>query len=188
VTVSEQPERMPMPPEAELSEEARRAIEEVAAGPRGALLACFVPFLHVPELLGLLQNTGAYLRYRGVLRPDLRELLILCVAEHWRQDFEWGVHQPIALSEGLPEAVIADVGRGRRPASGSAEVVILWDLATELQDRRQVSDEVYDAAAALFNEAELAETLGLIGYYTTLALTMNAVRTAVPPGPRLPKD
>ncbi|WP_213451283.1 carboxymuconolactone decarboxylase family protein [Rhizomonospora bruguierae] len=172
----------------QLTERARAAIEAVRSGPRGALLACFVPFVHTPEVLTLVQTLGAQLRYRGGLRGDLRELVILVVSQVWHQDFEWVVHQPIAVAEGLALDVVDDVAHGRRPSTDDQAVLALWDLATELQHRRGVSDAVYDRAASLFSNAELAEVFALIGYYTTLALTMNAVRTPVPPGPRLPEE
>jgi 4-carboxymuconolactone decarboxylase len=147
----------------------------------------FVPLLRSPELMTRLQLVGEYLRWGSDLDDDLVELVILTVARHWDQQFEWGFHHPIALSKGLTAETIAQVAARGRPTTGRPEVAVVWDLVQELQLTRAVSDEVYSAALGALGATGVVEVVGTVGYYTTLAMTMNMARTPPPPGaPRLP--
>jgi 4-carboxymuconolactone decarboxylase len=180
-------DRLPLPPEAELSVEQREAVARIAGGPRGAIIGPFVPLLRSPELMTRLQLVGEYLRFGSELDDDLVELVVLYVARAWDQDFEWGFHHPLALAAGLPPDVVDDLARGVRPRGGRAEVRLVHDLVDELHRSRHVSDATYAAAREALGETRVIEAVATAGYYTTLAMTMNAARTAPPGGaPRLP--
>ena len=179
-------DRLPPLPDADLTEEQRVATELIASGPRGEVVGPFVPLSRSPELMTRLQLVGEYLRFDSVLDDDLVELVILSVARQWDNDFEWSHHQPIALQKGLSEEVVDDIGHGRRPSSGSPRAVAVWDLVEELQKTHQVSNASYAAALDLLGEQRVVEVVGVTGYYTTLAMTMNLARTPAPSGPRLP--
>ena len=113
-------DRLPLP--STLTAGQQSAMDKVAAGPRGELIAPFVPLLRAPELMTRLQLVGEYLRFGSGLPTHLTELVILIVARRWDQDYEWGHHVPLARAAGLDEHVIAAVrdggaftGRRRRP-------------------------------------------------------------------------
>lgn len=179
-------DRLPMPAPEALTADQRAAVERIASGPRGTINGPFVPLLRSPELMTQVQLVGEYLRFRSVLDDDLVELVILLVARHWDQQFEWGFHHPIALEKGVPLAVVVDVAAGRTPSDGRQEVTLVHALVTELLQTRQVSDAAYDAALAALGEQRVVEVVVTAGYYTTLAMTMNTARTPAPEGaPRL---
>ncbi len=179
-------DRMPPLADGALTDAQRVAVERIVSGPRGSLVGPFVPLLRSPELMTRLQLVGEYIRFDSALADDLVELVILTVARDWDQQFEWGYHHPIALQKGLPESVVEAVADGRRPDGGSREVVAVWSLVEELLRTRQVSDEVYAAAVAAVGETGVVEAVATAGYYSTLAMTMNAARTPPPEGaPRL---
>lgn len=185
--VSQTQDRLPLLPSGELTDAQRAAVDRISAGPRGGLTGPFVPLLRSPEMMTRLQLVGEYIRFDSVLDDDLVELVILSVARHWDQQFEWGYHHPIALSKGLSEEVIDCVAERRRPVTGRSEVGLVWDLVDELQRTRRVSDEVYAATVAALGEVSAVEVVGTAGYYTILAMVMNVART--PPlsdAPRLP--
>jgi 4-carboxymuconolactone decarboxylase len=171
------PDRLPLP--ATLTADQRRAIDQLAAGPRGGLIAPFVPLLRTPELMTRLQLVGEYLRFESGLPAHLTELVILIVARRWHQDFEWGHHAPLARAAGLEEDVIAAVRDGGE-ITGPADVRAVWRLVNELEDHRAVSDSVFDAAMSAVGDTGVVEVIATVGYYTTLAMTMNAARTPVP--------
>ncbi|MGH3587089.1 MAG: carboxymuconolactone decarboxylase family protein [Pseudonocardia sp.] len=181
-------DRLPLPPERELSAAQRAAEERISVGPRGGIFGPFVPLLRSPEMMTRLQLVGEYIRFESLLDDDLVELVILMVARHWDQQFEWGHHHPIALEKGLSPETVECVANRRRPASGRDEVGVVWDLVDELQRTRQVSDQVYAAAVEALGEEGVVEVVGTTGYYTTLAMVMNTARTPPPPdAPRLPR-
>lgn len=180
-------DRLPPIAKEELTPAQAAAVAAVRAGPRGELAGNWVPLLRSPELMTRLQLLGEYLRFDSMLDDDLLELVILVVARHWDNDFEWGFHQPIALKKGLPAAVVKAVGRGQAPVGGRPEVGVLWRFATELLEKRSVDDETWDRVVALLGESAVVEAIGVCGYYSTLAMTMNAARTPLGSGPRLPE-
>lgn len=177
-------DRLPLPDD--LTTGQRQAAARLTDGPRGALFGPFVPLLRSPELMTRLQLVGEYLRFDSVLDDDLVELVVLVVARHWDQDFEYGFHQPLALKAGLPPDVVDAVARGRRPA-GRPEIGAVYDLLDELHRTRQVGDQTYAKAVGLLGETRVVEVVGTAGYYTTLAMVMNVARTPPPENaPRLP--
>ncbi|GAA1904271.1 carboxymuconolactone decarboxylase family protein [Nocardioides lentus] len=172
--------------DADLDADQRAAVERITSGPRGALVGPFVPLLRSPALMDRLQLVGAYLRYESAPDDDLVELAILVVARHWDQQFEWGHHQPLALAAGVPPEVVHAVEADRRPEHGRPEHALVWDAVTQLLRLGVLRDDTYAALLAALGEQALVDLVVTVGYYTTLALTMNAAGTPSPPdAPRM---
>ena len=151
----------PIPLE-DMSAAQRAAAQEIIDGPRGAVVGPFVPLLRSPELMGLAQRMGEYLRYRSAIGIRLSELAILVTARQWDQQVEWAIHAPIAEKMGIP--------------------AVVHDFCVELHETKAVSDGVYADALAQFGEQGVVDLMGINGYYTFLAMVMNTARTAVPEG------
>jgi 4-carboxymuconolactone decarboxylase len=180
------PERLPALGPDELDEAQREAVAGITAGPRGGVIGPFVPLLRSPELMTRLQLVGAYLRFESELDDDLFELAILIVARHWDQQFEWGYHHPLALKAGVPASVADEVGAEREPSQGRRELALVWRCAHTLLTEGEMDDELYAALRDSLGEPALVDLVATVGYYTTLALTMNVARTPSPPSaPRL---
>jgi len=169
----------PLPPE-RWSDAQREEAEAIIRGPRGALISPFVPLLRSPELMAHAQRMGEYLRYRSAIGLRLSELAILVTAQAWSQPVEWAIHAPIALHEGIAAPTIAAIERGERPAMLSDDEAIVYDLSTELQRDRTVSDATWQRAIAAFGEQGTVDLVAINGYYTLLAMVMNAARTPLP--------
>jgi len=170
----------PIPPEHWTPEQRERA-EEIIRGPRGALVSPFVPLLRSPELMTHAQRMGEYLRYRSAVGLRLSELAILLVARHWSQQVEWAIHAPIAQREGLPADAVLAIAQGERPRVLREDEAVVHDFCVELLRTQQVSDATWDAAVQHFGEQGAVDLVALNGYYSLLAMVMNAARTAVPP-------
>ena len=108
--------------------------------------------------------------------------MILLVARRWEQDYEWGHHVPLARAAGLGEDVIAALANQAPDAdvTGPDEVRAVWQLVDELERQRGVSDSTFDAALDAIGDDGVVEVIATVGYYTTLAMTMNVARTPVP--------
>jgi 4-carboxymuconolactone decarboxylase len=169
----------PIPPE-QMSDAQRAAAQAIIDGPRGALYGPFVPLLRSPELMEYAQRMGEYLRYRSAIGVRLSELVILVVAREWSQQVEWAIHAPIAAQAGIPPQLIDAIARRRRPDDMLVDEAVVHDFCIELQREKRVSDRVYNEALALFGEQGVVDLMGLNGYYTLLAMVMNAAQTAVP--------
>ena len=169
----------PIPPE-RWTPQQRELAEEIINGPRGALLSPFVPMLRSPELMAHSQRMGEYLRYRSAIGLRLSELAILLVARHWSQQVEWAIHAPIAQREGIAAGTVAAIAEDRRPPALPREEAAVYDFATELLRDQHVSEESWQRALVLFGEHGVVDLCGLLGYYSYLAMLMNAARTPAP--------
>ena len=175
---------MPPIPAERMTPAQRDVAQELSSGKRGAVYGPFVPSLRSPEFTRRLQKVGEYLRYEPAVPPPLREMTILLVAREWTQHFEWHVHAPIAEQEGLARTVIDALAEGRRPSPLGEDESLVYDFFHQLQRTHTVSDPTYAAAVARFGEQGTIDLIGLIGYYSMLAMIMNVARTPLPDGSR----
>lgn len=175
-------ERLPAIPREQLSEEQRAAADELIAGPRKGVKGPFIPLLRSPALLARLQKVGEYLRFETPLPRRVSELATLVVSRAWTQQFEWCTHVPLALAAGTAAETIEALRAGRRPATMSAEEALAFDLATELQQHRGVTDATYRACVQAFGERGVVDLVGLIGYFTAVSMVLNVAHTPPEPG------
>ena len=180
-------DRMPPIPADKLTPEQKKASDEFAAERKTPVFGPFVPLLRSPEVMQRARAMGDYLRYKSVLPAALNEFAILITARHWTQEYEWAVHQPIAVKAGLKAEITEALAEGRRPQGMSADEEMIYEFCTELHQNRSVSDPTYARVQAKFGEQGIIDLLGVNGYYTFLAMVLNATRTAVPKGaPTIP--
>ena len=166
-----------------LDERQQRVKSQIVAGPRGQLVGPFRILLHAPGVEAALHPVGEYLRFRSVLDAAVRELVILATAVHWRCAFEWEAHAPIALEAGLAEGALAQLRRGEVPADAGPPLRAAHSLAGAMLRTGSVPDAVFADAVAHFGREGVLELLVLAGYYSTLAMVLNA---AEPPGTTFP--
>lgn len=167
---------------AKLTEEQSRVVERIRSGPRGRLAGPFWPWLRSPELADRAQKLGEQVRFNSTLPPRLFELAVLVTAQHWKAQFEWYAHAPLARKAGLGEDVIAALRAGTRPAFAAADEAAVYDFATELYARRRVGDAAYAAALAQLGERGVVELVGVLGYYALVSMTLNVFGVDVPEG------
>jgi 4-carboxymuconolactone decarboxylase len=175
----------PIPPE-EWTAAQREAASAIVNGPRGGLYGPFVPLLRSPELMGHVQRLGEYLRYRSAIGVRLSELAILVTARAWDQQVEWAIHAPIAQQAGITADVVEAIARRERPKAMLADEEAVYDFCMELHRDKRVSDRIYNDALALFGEQGVVDLMGVNGYYTLLAMVMNAAQTEAPPSSASP--
>lgn len=181
--------RMPPIPVDAMSSAQRDAVEAFKAARGNAdLSGPFHPLLRSPELMTRTRALGDYLRFKSALPPRLSEFVILLTAREWTQQYEWSVHYPIALKAGVDARVAQAIGEGRRPEALSDDEALLYDFCLELQRTKAIGDRTYARALARFGEAGVIDTIGLVGYYSMLAMVLNGTNAPLPAGvaPPLP--
>lgn len=187
--MSELRDRMPPLAGSEMDAAQRSAAEALIAGPRKGVKGPFIPLLRSPALMTRLQKVGEYLRFESALAPRVSEFTTLVVSRQWSQQFEWFTHVPLALKAGTGQAAIDALGEGARPSTMCAEEAIAYDFACELTAHRGVCDETYNKALEAFGERGLIDLIGILGYFTWIAMVLNVAHTppeTEPEGPRLP--
>ena len=173
-------ERMPDIPEAQMSTEQKRIMDEIAAGPRGRIGGPFIPLMRSPELMNRLQKVGEYLRFQNTVGLRNSEFAVLIVARHWAQPVEWAIHRPIAEREGVLPATCDAIAEGRRPDNMTEDETLIYNVLEELRSNRSLSDVTYAQLRNRFGDQGVIDLVAHYGYYSLLAMSMNVARTAVP--------
>ena len=172
------PDRLPPIPVSLMTDAQKKAAEEFKVIRNGAEVSGpFFPLLRSPELMVRASAMGEYLRYRSSLPPRLSEFVILLTAREWTQQYEWNAHYTIALKAGVSLPIATAIAEGRRPDGMDADQETLYDLVQDLLKTKNVSDPVYQRALAKFGEPGVVDTVGIVGYYSMLAMVLNTART-----------
>jgi 4-carboxymuconolactone decarboxylase len=175
-------DRMPAIPADKLTDAQKKAIDEFRAARSADVTGPFVPLLRSPEVLSRARALSDYLRYRSALPPRLSEFVILMTARAWTQNYEWNAHAPLARQAGVSPTVIEAIAEGRRPEGMTEDEDILFTFCDELRRNQSVSDPTYARAVARFGERGVIDTIGIVGYYTMIAMVLNTARTPLPAG------
>jgi len=175
-------DRMPPIPAEKHTPEQKNAAEAFKANRKRDVFGPFVPLFRSPEVMLRAMALGDYLRYRTVLPPKLNEFIILITARQWSQQYEWYVHHPIALKDGLDPEIVKAIADGRRPAGMPADEQLIYDFCTELFKNQSVSDETYARSIARFGEQGTIDMVGVAAYYTFQSMVLNTARTPLPQG------
>jgi 4-carboxymuconolactone decarboxylase len=178
--------RLTIPAEEVLSPKQRELLADIrktrGSGPLGGP---FAVFLQAPDYGDLAQKLGAFCRYRTSVPPGLSEFTILVLARFWRSQYEFWVHAPIAEKAGVKPATIEALRTGRTPRL-TREQRAIYDFIAELHKTKRVADKTYARVHALFGDAGMVEFVGILGYYTLVAMTLNVFRVPLPDGEKSP--
>jgi 4-carboxymuconolactone decarboxylase len=167
---------------AAMSDEQRRVYDETLAGPRGHIPPPLTAWLASPELAQRAQHLGAFARYQTSLPPRLSEIAILVTARHWTSHFEWYAHKKEALAAGVDPAVIEAIAGRRPPPFAGDDERLIYEVARSVHERHGVPDELYRASVAALGERAVVELVGILGYYTLVAMTLNTFELGLPDG------
>jgi 4-carboxymuconolactone decarboxylase len=181
-------DRMPPIAPERFDEAQKKAAEDFQVARKAPVFGPFSVLIRNPELMTAYRIQGDYLRLKPSIGTRLSELIILITAREWTQDYEWYVHAPIALKQGISQEMIDALAEGRRPSGMNEDQEICYDFSIELNRNKRVSDRTYDRALKRFGETGVLDLAGINGYYTALAMAMNTTRMPIPAdGKRLPR-
>lgn len=150
--------------------------------PSGALVGPFNSWVHAPRIGRRLSSLGAHLRFRTSLDRRLSEIAICTVGAHWRSEFEFWAHAPMAIEHGVDEAVIEALRAGEIPEFERDDERIVHSVVHQLLEDRRVDDATYAAAEELLGEQGLVELASTIGYYCLVSMLLNLFEVALPEG------
>ncbi len=165
-----------------MTPEQRTVYDAVLAGPRGEIKGPLLAALHRPELADKWQAFGELLRFRTSVPPRHTELAILVTARYCNCPFEWYAHDGPARSAGLEPDYLAAIRASRKPTFENALDAAVYEFALQLQLQKNVTDEIYGQILSAYGVVGVVELTAVIGYYTMVAMTLNAHRIPLPPG------
>ena len=157
------------------------AIVDAIVGSRGALQGPFSMFLHCPELAGRAAHLGAFVRFEGSLDMRVRVLAAMTAAREFEAEYVWGAQTGGARRQGVPESTITAI-REKHTRGMPPEDAQIVEFTQQLLQKHRVDDATIKALQARFGNEGLIELTGAIGYYSMLAMTVNACELEAAPG------
>ncbi|HUD30879.1 MAG TPA: carboxymuconolactone decarboxylase family protein [Novosphingobium sp.] len=160
--------RFPPIPDSDLTpDQQRMSARATHTGPYPA-------FLRAPLLWEALQHVRIHLAKESTLEDPLREVVILAVARHWRCTSAFASHRGLALKAGLEEGLVAALAAAEaEPAGLSPRERSALALVRALLERGGIGDSLHAAALDALGERAMVEVVGLVGFFTTICLTIN---------------
>ena len=169
--------RLPLPKREDLDEAGKQTYD------RGTTPGATIAGLQGPAGIQLFSPRTAphhtainrYLRFESGISPHLREVAILITAREMDSQFEWVAHEPEALKEGVPQAVI-DVIKHRKSTAGIDETdALVIELGRQIWRDHKVSSETFAKAKAVFGANQLIDLVMLMGNYAGTAALLATV-------------
>lgn len=167
-----------------LNAEQQEIYDRIASGPRGQVRGPYHAYLLHPGVCEGIERMGHFLRFAAKLPGNIRELAILVVGRHWRAEFEWFAHAPIAIREGVSEEVVAAIEADTTPTFTDDDEAAVYVFVRSLLVTGRVNDDAYADMKARLDEDGIVELMGLVGHYTGVAMTLNTFEIVPPEGER----
>ncbi|GGL60759.1 hypothetical protein GCM10010129_00320 [Streptomyces fumigatiscleroticus] len=150
-----------------------------AALPDGRLIGPFNVMLRNTRIARPLLEWTEAITGSGI-PADVREVVILTVAAHWRAEYALYAHTAGAARAGVPEAAIAGLRRGDTPRGLRAEADVAHRVATALVRDHQVPDALYAEVIASFGTDRLVALVNLVGQYLNTCALLACFQVPAP--------
>ncbi|MEW7849896.1 carboxymuconolactone decarboxylase family protein [Massilia aurea] len=172
--------RISFPAPETMNPEQRAVYDDIVGGRRARLVGPLRAALHNPALADRWQKLGALLRFGTSIQPRQSELAILVTARRWNSQLEWLIHAADGLAAGLPQPIIDAIAVARLPEFDDAGDAAIYEYTRQLLQHGLVDDPAYQTVLTLFGEAGTVELTAIVGYYSMVAMTLNAHRIPFP--------
>lgn len=129
-------------------------------------------YIRTPRFMKLHQAASDYFR-KCSLKPRERELIVLMTVRHLGARYAWGVNARIFLEGGMERAVIDAINAEETPPLTDPSEKMICRVVSEILSSNSLSDAGYAAAVKQLGEERLVETVAAVGFYSSIALTLN---------------
>ena len=156
--------------------------DELTLGPRSVITGgpgkkrmpdLFNAWLQFPEFGHLALRLADAIRANEALTHKLRELVVLTTSMLLNTRVEYDFHVPLARKNGLPEPVIAAIGRGEKPEFTDDAERIVYQANVELVRVGTLSDSTREAVVGIVGYRGLMLLIALVGMYVIVGYTSN---------------
>lgn len=161
--------------------EARETYETIIRN-RGAVTTPVALLMHAPGTALHSANLGAYFRFESGLALDLFELTIIVAAREFDCEFIWTAHAPLAVKEGVPQAVVDAIATRGGTEAFPERYRIVTDFLRAIVRDHNVPQPVFDAMRNEFGARVLTDITALAGFYLMLACALIANDMELPAG------
>lgn len=157
-----------MPQDMKQAYDATLSVRGLVPGPHKIWLAN-------PALSRTIVPTGAYFQTRSTLTKAEIEIVTNVINGHWRAAYSNYEHEIIGVRQGgvAPEKVAALIA-GLPTSFADPRQQIVYELAATLAAARVVPQHMFSRARDLLGEAGIVDVTALMGWFTTVSLTLMA--------------
>ena len=173
--------RLPDIDPAKLSSEQRVIYDDIMRA-RGHMRGPFAIWLRNAELGEYTLKLQEMFASRVKLERRLLELMILVAARLATAQYAWFIHEPHALKSGIAPEIVQAIRERRTPEFSREDERLVYDITTELNTTRTLSEASFQRGMAMFGEQVMVELVSAVGFYVMVAMTLNAFAVSVPGG------
>lgn len=160
----------------------QRVIYDRMLRERGHMRGPFAVWLRNAELCENTIKLQEMFASRVKLERRLLELMILVAARLATAQYAWFIHEPHALKFGISPEIIQAIRQRRTPDFTREDERLVYDITMELNTTRTLSEASYRRGMATFGEQVMVELISAVGFYSMVAMTLNALDVSVPGG------
>jgi 4-carboxymuconolactone decarboxylase len=173
--------RLPELDESKLSADQRKIYDEIMRV-RGRVRGPFAVWLRNAELAEGTLKLQDMFAARVKLERRLVQLMILVAARFADAQYAWYIHEPHARHFGVTQDIIDAIRERRTPNFTKEDERLVYDITLELNTTHRLSDATFQRGMELFGEEQMVELVGGVGFYSMVAMTLNAFDVQVPGG------
>ncbi|MET0671599.1 MAG: carboxymuconolactone decarboxylase family protein [Tardiphaga sp.] len=175
--------RVPPLDPATLTAEQQRVAAAIS-GARKNVRGPFTIWLRNPALAEHANAFGVALRDSSKLDRRLFELAVITVCRAWSVQYAWSSHAPAAEAAGVSPDVVAAIRDNRKPELKRDDERVVYDVATELMQTKELSQATYDRAIAQFGIEGTVDLVSTVGYYAMVGIFLKSFDVPTPAGDR----
>ena len=149
------------------------SLEHVLGDMNGQPLNIHSLMANHPDLLNAWWNYRNYSVRGGALEQRDCELVILRVAVHMRNWYEWAAHIDRGLAAGLDEDEIERVRKGPGATDWNERDAVLLEAVDELVFERAISTSTLGILSEYLDARQVMDIVAIHGMYVTLACMIN---------------
>lgn len=173
----------PVAPE-DYDDEQKRVADMISRQRNAPVRGPFGVLLRAPEICEIFANFVdlSLDEEKSRLSLRLKELAIITVGRVYGSDYEWFIHAKRAAEYGVDPAAIEEMRLNRTPSFADPDETLVYEVAKELAETRQLGDSTYARALERFGEAGMVELAALVGFYHTVSVVLNTFQVEAPEG------
>jgi 4-carboxymuconolactone decarboxylase len=165
----------------EMTAEQREAYNYLMDGPRGRLPGPYKVWIHNPKLVRASDPLGRHFTPGEYsLTEREREIAVVVITAKWNSDYPASAHEKRGKEVGLSAEAVEAMTAGLPTSFADPREQVVYEMAVSLANNRIVSQGLHDRAVSLLGHPGVSDVITLMGYYTSVSLTMNFY--AVPAG------
>ena len=173
--------RLPELNEATLSP-AQKTVYDDIMRVRGRVRGPFAVWLRNAELAEGTLKLQDLFASRVQMERRLIQLMILVAARFAGAQYAWYIHEPHALQHGVARDIVEAIRERRTPIFDKEDERLVYDITLELNTTHALSETTFKRGMAMFDEQRMVELVSAIGFYSMVAMTLNAFDVTVPDG------